>query len=513
MKLTPTKNQPSYDIAIIGSGLSGLICGYILSKEGYRVLVLEKNKQVGGCLQTFVRDKRIFDVGVHYIGGLAKGQALHQYFTYLGIMDQLRLERLDEKAFDVIRFPNTPDYALAQGWERFVEQLADQFPKERQGLRTYQSAIRSTCDKFPLYNLDIDRPYPKDLSHLGVSAPQKIAALIQDPTLQAVLGGNNLLYAGRAATTPFHLHALVLNSYIESAWRCVNGGSQIARALVKNIRAQGGSILKQKEVDHFSFSEGKIKALVLTNGETIRTKAVISSAHPTQLSRFVRYEKGALRKAYLNRIQKTSATPGVFSAHYTLRPNSVPYTRSNYYQHPDRAVWQAVATNKNHWPGSYLALTPRSSKSDIYAESFAALTYMDYEAVKPWAGSFNTTLEQQERGEGYEVFKQAHSERLLNALYQQFPALRGNVLESYVSTPLSFRDYTGTPTGSFYGFERDYHDPLRTALATQTRIPNLTLTGQNINMHGILGVTVSAVLACLNFVDRKKLLTDIVTTS
>ncbi|MGH1337848.1 MAG: phytoene desaturase family protein [Aureispira sp.] len=506
-------SNKDYDIAIIGSGLSGLICGYILSKEGYKVVLLEKNKQVGGCLQTFARDKRIFDVGVHYIGGLAKGQSLHQYFTYLGIMEQLNVEQLESNAFDVIRFGNSPDYALAQGWERFVGQLTQQFPQEQQGLKAYQKAIRESCAQFPLYNLDIDRAYPKDLSHLGINAQQKIAHLIQDPTLRAVLGGNNLLYAGKGTVTPFHLHALVLNSYIESAWRCVDGGSQIARALVKNIRANGGTLHKKKEVDHFTFETGKIKEIVLNTGETIGSKAVICSAHPAQLSRFVRHEKGVLRKAYLNRIQQTNATPAVFSAHYTLKPNTVPYTKSNYYQHSDQNVWEAVARNKSQWPGSYLALTPRSSKSAIYADSFAALTYMDYETVKPWANSFNTTTINQSRGANYEDFKQAHGEQLLQLLYKRFPELKGNVLESYASTPLSFRDYTGAPTGSFYGFERDYNDPMRTALAVKTRIPNLTLTGQNINMHGILGVTVSAVLACLNFIDRKKLLTDIVKAS
>lgn len=37
-----------YDIIIIGSGLGGLECGAILSKEGYHVCVLEKNELFGG---------------------------------------------------------------------------------------------------------------------------------------------------------------------------------------------------------------------------------------------------------------------------------------------------------------------------------------------------------------------------------------------------------------------------------------------------------------------------------
>jgi all-trans-retinol 13,14-reductase len=69
-----------YDTIIIGSGIGGLVCANILALEGHKVCVLEKNKQIGGALQTYTRDKVIFDSGVHYIGGLDKGQNLYQVF-------------------------------------------------------------------------------------------------------------------------------------------------------------------------------------------------------------------------------------------------------------------------------------------------------------------------------------------------------------------------------------------------------------------------------------------------
>ncbi|MCK5337786.1 MAG: NAD(P)-binding protein, partial [Bacteroidales bacterium] len=53
-----------YDIVIIGSGLGGLECGLILSKEGLNVCVLEQNSKVGGNLQSFTRDGCIFDTGM-----------------------------------------------------------------------------------------------------------------------------------------------------------------------------------------------------------------------------------------------------------------------------------------------------------------------------------------------------------------------------------------------------------------------------------------------------------------
>src|SRR5690606_16950375 len=98
--------RESFDIIIIGSGLGGLVCATILAKEGRKVLVLEKNRQYGGNLQTFVRNRCIFDTGVHYLGGLAKDQNLYQYFNYLGIADKLRLKRMDKNGFDRITFDN-----------------------------------------------------------------------------------------------------------------------------------------------------------------------------------------------------------------------------------------------------------------------------------------------------------------------------------------------------------------------------------------------------------------------
>ena len=68
------------EVVIVGSGIGGLICGAILSMNGFHVTVLERNKQIGGNLQTYARDKCIFDSGVHYVGGLDKGKNLYKNF-------------------------------------------------------------------------------------------------------------------------------------------------------------------------------------------------------------------------------------------------------------------------------------------------------------------------------------------------------------------------------------------------------------------------------------------------
>ena len=49
------KGEGGYDVIIVGSGIGGLTCGALLSKRGYRVLVLEQHSQVGSYCSSFRR--------------------------------------------------------------------------------------------------------------------------------------------------------------------------------------------------------------------------------------------------------------------------------------------------------------------------------------------------------------------------------------------------------------------------------------------------------------------------
>ncbi|QEH41409.1 NAD(P)/FAD-dependent oxidoreductase [Chitinophaga sp. XS-30] len=499
----------NYDVVIIGSGLGGLTCGAILSRNGYRVCVLEKNQQIGGCLQTFSRDKTVFDSGVHYVGGLAPGQNLYQIFKYLGIIDKLKLKQLDLDCFDRVAFAGDPrEYKMAQGYDAFINGLLADFPGEEKALKEYCAMLRHICDKFPLYNLRMGGFEEKE-SVLGIDAAEYINSLSSNRKLTQVLAGNNPLYAGVEGRTPMYVHALVLNSYIESSWKCVNGGSQIGKWLARIITEHGGTLLRYKEVKRI-VAEGKEVSYVETaKGERFTAKQFISNMHPAGTLDML--ESDVIRQAYRSRIGSLENTNSVLMVNAALKPGMFPHMNYNYYYHDMDNVWTGHEYTEDTWPRNYSMFITPDPQDHRYANGLSIMAYMNISEVAPWADTFNTASSEASRGEDYEAFKKRKAEKLLDMVEKRFPVLRQCIKNYYVATPLSFRDYIGTTDGSMYGVLKDCNDPLRTFIAARTKLSNLYLTGQNLNMHGILGVTMSAVVTCSELLDMEKLLHEIKT--
>lgn len=499
----------NYDVVIIGSGLGGLTCGAILSKNGYKVCVLEKNKQIGGCLQTFSRDKTVFDSGVHYVGGLEPGQNLHQVFKYLGIMDKLNLKRLDMDCFDRIAFHDDPkEYKMAQGYEHFIQGLLQDFPGEEKALREYCRMLRHICDKFPLYNLRMGGFEEKE-SVLGIDAAEFINSLSNNRRLTEVLAANNALYAGVEGKTPMYVHALVLNSYIESSWKCVNGGSQIGKWLARSILENGGTILKHQQVKRIVADGPAVQYVETAAGKRFTASHFISNVHPAATLDML--ESDAIRQAYRTRIKSLENSNSALMVNAVLKPGMFPHMNYNYYFHSADSVWGSHDYTPDTWPGSYAMFISPEPKDHRFANALSIMSYMHISEVEQWKDTFNTVSNEASRGADYEAFKKEKAEKVLDMVELRFPVLRQCIQSYYVATPLSFRDYIGTEDGSMYGIMKDSTDPLRTFISPRTRLSNLYLTGQNLNMHGILGVSMSALVTSAELLDFEKLLHEIKT--
>lgn len=500
----------TYDFIVIGSGMGGLTSALILAKENFRVLVLEKNHQIGGALQVFSRDKCVFDTGVHYVGGLDKGENLYRLFNYLDIYKDLKLQSLDRDCFDKIRFEDGSEYKHGQGYENFAAELIQSFPDEAAAIHAFCDKIQEVCGMFPMYNIDdvVIGSYYENPEILGLGAWDYVCSITENEKLRNVLLANGPLYAGEIKSTPFYVVALIANSYIKGSYRLIDGGSQIAKSLVKRFREHGGEILKHKEVVSALYNDdGSVKAVNCSDGTIYYGKQFISNMHPS-LTIDV-FDPSRFRKVYRDRIQKLENTVSSFMVYFSLKEESFPYFNYNFYDYYTEDIWNTVEYDQENWPQMMYICTPASSKSDTHAESLCVMCYMSMDEVKQWENTFNTIAHPDQRGADYSEFKRAKEELVIQRLEKKFPGFRDGIINVYSSTPLTYKDYIGTPEGSLYGIKKDFRYPEATIVNTRTRIPNLYLTGQNIVFHGILGATIGAFVTCFNFVDYQRLITKI----
>lgn len=498
----PAEN--SYDVVVIGSGLGGLLCAYLLAERGYSVCVLEKNVQFGGCLQIFARDKSIFDTGVHYIGELGEGENLNRIFSYFGLMDQLKLEQLDRDAFDIVSFRGDPkEYPLAQGHTRFVDELAAFFPEERDVIETYVQKLKSVSEEFyagDFQNLDIDF---MNSEPMRTSAEQYIASLTENAKLRDVLAGNIPLYAGVGDRTPLHQHALILNSYLNSAWRCVDGGAQIAKHLASSIRAMGGTLLRRQKVVKLKAEDGAVKLVRTADGTEFKAKKVVANIPPEHVLDMLSGVE--LRKTYVNRIKQQEPTTSFFALYIKFKPETFPYLKSNFYHYNRSDVWRSTENLGEDWPSSWLLYPAASGDDGAHMDTATILAYMDFSEVASWANTHNTTARPEDRGAEYAVFKERKAERLLSDVEKRFPGFRDAISSYYTSTPLTYRDYLGVEKGAAYGKVKDFHQPHNAFISPRSKVENLFFTGQHVHLHGIKGVTTTAILTASAILNNPEL--------
>ncbi len=489
-------------IMILGSGLGGLVCAYILSKNGYKVRVLEKNTQIGGCLQTFKRGNVKFDTGMHYIGSMEEGQILHNFFKYLNLLDTVKLNRLDDSGYDVISLKGET-FKFASGYDNFVQTLAKSFPNNKSDIENYIKRVREIADASPLYNLrKINNNIFIEADYIKTSVNEFIASITNNTKLQNVLAGNLPLYAGVKDKTPTYIHALINNFYIQSAYRIVGGSDIIAEQLANSIKSFGGEILTNSEVDEILCDNTKATSVRLTNGEILEADYFISNIHSQETIK--KLNTKLLRKAYRDRINSLENTISNFTVYIKFKENTTPYLNYNYYYYQDPDVWKANFYNPKKFPQSYLFMHQCHEPNPKFAQSAELIGYMRYDEVKQWE---NTSVGK--RGEDYKEFKEEKARKLLNKLEESFPGINNNIESYYTSSPLTYRDYTATQNGSMYGIIRDKNFPTQTLISQRTKVPNLFMTGQNINSHGILGVTIGAMITCAEFLGMNEIIQEI----
>ena len=457
-----------HDVLIIGSGLGGLECGALLARRGLKVLVLEGSNQPGGCMQSFRRGGQHYDTGLHYVGGLAPGQALHNAFSQIGLLD-LPWERMDEDFDHVII--DGQHFTFRQGYKAFAEGLAKDFPHQREAIQSYVQRLQNIT-----------------VADMEVCAYDYLCQTFSDELLINVVSAAAMKTELRRDSLPLFNFAHTCSSYIESSWRLRGDGNLLVNKLVSIIRGAGGDVQTNCKVTRLIETEGRITSAICANGQNYEAEYFISDIHPAVLCQLLE-ACPTVRKAFRRRMAAAENTCGMFTAQLSIKHGALRYFAHNVFVYDKPNVWTMTEENDPVKGVMISARIPEDGSDTL--QQIDLLTPMPWHECKSWSET-----KVGHRGDDYKAFCREKTNQCITLAEQYIPGLRGMIELYYTSTPLTYRDYLGSPEGGAFGMRKDCRAPMLSFHSVNTPLPNLLLTGQSIILPGIEGVTMTAFETC-----------------
>ena len=207
----------------------------------------------------------------------------------------------------------------------------------------------------------------------------------------------------------------------------------------------------------------------------------------------------------MKRLREIPVSYSAFSLFIDLKPGVFPYIdHTCYYMEDYGSIWAQHEASPEEWPKGFMYMTPPDDNQREYASRLLVHCIMDYSEVKQWE---KTRVGK--RGLKYKQWKEDAVEKVTARLERLFPGIRKQIAAVYAASPLTIRDYYGTACGAIFGNRKDCENLVFSQLPVYTKVRNLLLTGQNINLHGICGVPLTAINTAEALLGLNNLVRDI----
>ena len=504
-----TELENDYDAIVIGSGMGSLTSAALLSKEGKKVLILEKHYVAGGFTHVFKRKGYEWDVGIHYIGEVQNlNSPIRKMFDYI-TNSKLLWEDMGE-VYDKIIIGDKK-YDFVKGVENFKNKLISYFPDESEAISKYIKIVFD-CNK-TMKKFYIEKALPtfvssffgyffrkKYLKYASKTTYEIISSITENKELIKVLTAQYGDYGLPPKQSSFAMHASVVKHYFKGGSFPIGGSSQIIKTIDPVIEKSGGKILVRAGVKKIIVKNNVAIGVMLEDGKEIFSKLIISGVGVINTFNHL-IDREITKKLGFDKCLKSVAPSAAHGCLYIgLKGNAkkLKLPKHNLWIYPektdhDSSVKNYLENQSNEFPLVYVsfpsAKDPSWDKRYPDKSTIDIITLLPYEAFEKWDGT-----SWKKRGEEYENIKEKIAKRLLECLFTQLPHLRDKIDYYELSSPLSTKNFTNYQKGELYGLD---HTPKRFSqkfLRPKTKIKGLYLTGQDIVSAGIGGAIFSGLI-------------------
>ena len=251
--------QKNYDAIIIGSGIGGGAIGALLSHAGWKILVLERNKLIGGRCISYDRSGCMMDLGWHFYC-LGKVGPLQEVCNRIGLPDSIPWNDLNGTSYIQIG-KVAKKYSKQSMYEAAAEEERDNFK------RLFQAVFTITDEEL------------EKLWYVPVA--QWVQSFTQDKMANTLIESFVSQYfcvpSSEASATEF-IRAF-RDVMANRATSYPSGGNySVPVAYIEAIRKFGGDVRTETAVERIVVENGKAVGVRTESGEEFRAPVIVSNA-------------------------------------------------------------------------------------------------------------------------------------------------------------------------------------------------------------------------------------------
>ncbi|MEN8250651.1 MAG: NAD(P)/FAD-dependent oxidoreductase [Bacteroidota bacterium] len=484
------------NVSIIGSGITGLVLGAMLSRKGYKVTILESNPVfIGGHARSFSVEGIEFCAGPQFLWEFGKGDIGYRVLEFLNLESKISMVPLNNKAQNYYQVGNDSGMLLPTGISGFKNKMLKKFPDEEEAIEDFFEYFDSLfqaskhLEKEGLYMAD----YSDMRSSIALSGDVSFGAKLDvwklaKKTLQETfdicelskeaqkyLYSSGGVFAEPANELSIGVYVAAMGHIYTSAYVPRHGFKHMINALVGVIKAGGGDVLTNNKVIKAVVSAGSIIKLETESGNTFSNEYVISTLSPRLTCKLIsQCDKDDFDYSPSNSL--TSVFVGVKATKELLEKLK------------GRFNWWNAEGNNLDFANPDMLKPPvhlyAGSQTALKSSNIAEGTVIDLTIFAP--GNFEQSRKTANRGKSiYNSFKERVIETVLKTTEQYLiPGLRENIVFTEIKTPWDIYQDLGVEKGNVYG-RRLNPDSVLSAVKTINSVDNLTIANASVGLPGI----------------------------
>jgi all-trans-retinol 13,14-reductase len=475
--LAQPKGHNEYDVIIAGGGFGGLSCGSMLAAHGYKVLLLDKNPEVGGLCSSDTKEGFLFNYGAEDIGGIWDRGAVSYLLNELQLSQQqlfaLNVRRffVENTALDTSQPPNCIEKALSDMFPQFSVQVHEFLTAARKVyLQAYDEEMISRWgiilpkdlwkSKMPQrWSKEYERQHELLLAWEKKTFQEVLDEYFQDQQIKNIFCGLISYFGTPPYKTPAsEIVVKTFGYFFFGGYRALGTPQRFAAVLADSIKAHGGTVLCNQRVSKIVTGKNGVRG-VQAGDQVFFAPVVVSNINAKTLYSDL-VDPTILPEGFLENVQSIPMGNSVLALQLGVDADLSSYP--TLVQDRDNQTFVAILSNKD------ASVAPKG-KAAVVVREFAR--YADF------FGADKEYVRQREQA-------------LLARGADLVPELNTSVVVSRLITPVEYEALVAVPLGSVYGFSPTSNK----SLSFRTPIPGLYLCGATCGGPGVESVIRNGIL-------------------